>query len=118
MKNTKTVSILVGLLMSLTLSGCVATWTTPSMVISGPAPVVVSQPVVGIGLYPETYIWDGFEYVGVAGGEYMYLGPSGFWYHCEPWRLERFHGWERGHGNWKSHSGHDDHFNNGGSHHH
>ena len=36
-------------------------------VVSGP--VVVSTPVVEV--VPETYVWDGVEYVGVYNGQYM-----------------------------------------------
>ncbi len=78
------------------------------------SPVVVGPPTVevgvGVAVVPETYVWDGFEYVGVVGGGYVYLGPGGVWLACEPWRLERFHGWERGHPDWR---GHPEHFGGG-----
>ncbi len=111
MKKTKsTVAVIISSLAALTLTGCVATWTPPTFTVNGP-PVVVAPPVVevdpvGVSLVPETYVWDGFEFVGVVNGGYVYLGPGGVWINCEPWRLNRFHGWERGHGDWRSHPEH------------
>jgi hypothetical protein len=82
---------------SLLMVSCVI---TPGYV--GFAPIQVATPAVQV--VPDGYVWDGFEYVSIVGGEYMYLGPGGVWLNCEPWRLERFHGWERnGHGDWRSH---------------
>ena len=71
-----------------------------------PQPVMVRAPV----MVPDYYVWDGFEWVGVVGGQYCYLGPNNVWLVCEPFRLERFHGWERGHSDWREHSIHNDHF--------
>ena len=61
-------------------------------------PVVVGPPVVEVE--PEYYAWDGFEYVGVVDGGYVYLGPGHVWRRMEPFRVERFHGWERHHPDW------------------
>jgi hypothetical protein len=61
---------------------------------------VAFQPLV----VPDDYTWDGYEYVGLVGGQYFYLGPGHFWLAMEPFRLERFHGWERGHGDWRNHA--------------
>lgn len=81
------------------------------VVVAAPAPVVVEpQPVVVE--VPDDYIWDGYEYVGVVGGVYFYLGPGNVWLRCEPWRLERFHGWERGHADWRQHAIRNDHYRN------
>jgi hypothetical protein len=68
----------------------------------GPGPVVVSTPVVEV--VPETYVWDGVEYVGVYNGQYMYFGPAGVWVVCDPFILDRFHGWERFHSDWREHA--------------
>jgi hypothetical protein len=68
----------------------------------GPAPVVVTEPVVEV--VPESYVWDGVEYVGVYNGQYMYFGPAGVWVVCDPFILERFHGWERYHSDWREHA--------------
>jgi len=67
-----------------------------------PAPVYVPPPqaVVTVGM-PDSYVWDGVEFVGVVGDQYMYLGPGGVWLVCDPVRLGRFHGWERGHPDWR-----------------
>ena len=63
----------------------------PVMVVA-PAPVEVAPVMV-----PDSYAWDGYEYVGLVGDQYYYLGPGNVWLFCEPFRLERFHGWEKGH---------------------
>ena len=73
-----------------------------------PPPVVVEAPV----MVPETYVWDGYEYVGFVGGQYCYLGPSQVWLVVEPFRLERFHGWERNHPDWRMHATRHEHFRN------
>ena len=52
-------------------------------------------------MVPDSYAWDGYEYVGLVGDQYYYLGPGNVWLFCEPFRLERFHGWERGHADWR-----------------
>jgi hypothetical protein len=62
--------------------------------------VAVPDAVVTVGV-PDTYVWDGVEYVGMVGGTYMYLGPGGSWLVCDSVRLGRFHGWERGHPDWR-----------------
>ncbi len=68
--------------------------------------VVVSEPVVvapapEVELVPESYVWDGVEYVGVVNGGYVYLGPGNVWRIAEPDRLQRFHSWERSHPDWR-----------------
>jgi hypothetical protein len=75
-------------------TGCQVSFTPPVVNVAPPEAVVT----VGV---PESYVWDGVEFVGVVGGQYMYLGPGGAWLVCEPFRLERFHGWERGHPDWR-----------------
>jgi hypothetical protein len=61
-------------------------------------------------MVPDTYAWDGDEFVGVVGDQYFYLGPGDVWLVCEPFRLERFHGWERGHADWREHAIRNDRF--------
>jgi hypothetical protein len=81
--------------------GCAVSYVPPSVSVSAPEPVVeVGGPVVEVGV-PPSYVWDGVEYVGFVGGQYMYLGPGGAWLVCDSYRLERFHGWERGHPDWR-----------------
>ena len=45
-------------------------------------------------------MWDGYEYVGVCGDRYVYYTAGG-WLLCDAVMLERFHGWERYHGDWR-----------------
>ena len=92
MKNSRFVSLFV--VTAAVATGCTVSFT-PATVYVPPPP----QAVVTVGV-PDAYVWDGVEFVGVVGGEYMYLGPGGAWLVCEPYRLERFHGWERGHPDW------------------
>ena len=62
--------------------------------------LVVEEPV----MIPESYVWDGVEFVGLVGDQYFYLGPGNVWLVAEPFRLERFHGWERDHRDWRDHA--------------
>jgi hypothetical protein len=79
-------------------------------VVVAPA-IVVDPPVVEAPvMVPESYVWDGYEYVGFVGGQYFYLGPGNVWLVCEPFRLERFQGWERGHPDWRDHAIRNDRF--------
>jgi hypothetical protein len=70
-----------------------------------PAPSITVE--VGV---PDFYVWDGYEYVGVIGSQYYYLGPDHVWLVCEPFRLGRFHHWERGHVDWREHAIRNEHF--------
>jgi hypothetical protein len=75
------------------------------VVVQAPPPVtVVPAAPVDLALVPDDYVWDGYEYVGLVGDQYYYLGPGNVWLVCEPFRLERFHGWERGHPDWHVHA--------------
>lgn len=81
----------------------------PTVIITPPAPptiVVNPPPPVAVVVVPDYYVWDGYEYVGVVGDQYYYLGPGDVWVVCDPPRLERFHAWERGHPDWRSHATH------------
>ncbi len=93
------------------VSGCVVQpngqvgFYMPSVVIA--PPVVVEPPppvVVEPAMVPEAYTWDGVEYVGLVGDQYFYLGAGNVWLVAGPDRLERFHGWERGHADWRDHA--------------
>jgi hypothetical protein len=75
-------------------AGCTVGVAPPSVYVAPAAPVVE----VGV---PDSYVWDGVEFVGFVGGRYMYLGPGGGWLVCDSVRLGRFHGWERGHPDWR-----------------
>jgi hypothetical protein len=74
------------------VSGCEVTFTPAN--VPPPGPVVVEA-------VPPAYVWDGVEYVGVYNGGYMYLNPGGVWLVCDPVVLERFHGYERYHPDWR-----------------
>jgi hypothetical protein len=78
--------------------------TPPTVVISAPPPVVVApEPVV---VAPDCYAWDGYEYAGVVGDQYYYLGPGNAWIVMDPMRLQRFHTWAGGHPDWRAHATH------------
>jgi hypothetical protein len=73
-------------------------WAAPA------ATVVISPPVVEMTPVPETYVWDGAEYVGVVNGQYYYLGPGNVWIQMDSPRMHRFHGWEHSNPNWQAHA--------------
>jgi hypothetical protein len=74
--------------------------------INVPAPVVVvpPPPVVTVQTVPDSYVWDGTEYVGVVGSQYYYLGPDNVWLTLDAPRLARFHEWEGSHADWRAHA--------------
>jgi hypothetical protein len=73
---------------------------TPMAPAPPPAAVVVAA--------PEAYVWDGVEFVGEYNGRFMYLNGGGVWIECDEVRLARFHGWERGHPDWRRNAIHND----------
>lgn len=83
----------------------------PAPVLPPPPPAVtLSPPVVTMAPVPDYYVWDGYEYVGVVGGQYYYLGPGNVWLVLDPARSARFHGWERDHANWRTHAIHNERY--------
>jgi hypothetical protein len=90
----------------------------PTVVISPPAVVVsVPPPAVEVQVaVPDYYVWDGYEYVGVVGSQYYYLGPGNVWLVCDPVRFQRFHTWEGGHPDWRTHATHNVHYRNSSGH--
>jgi hypothetical protein len=97
------------------VSGCVVEPARRVVVVPAPSPppapaVVVVAP--GTVIVPDDYVWDGYEYVGLVGDQYYYLGPGNFWIICDPVRLKRFHGWERLHSDWRSHAIRNDRYRN------
>jgi len=75
--------------------------------VPAPPPVVVvtaPAPVVTVAVVPDSYVWDGTEYVGIVGDQYYYLGPDNAWVVMDPPRLARFHVWVGAHGDWRSHA--------------
>lgn len=79
---------------------------TPGVVVAPAPPPPPPEPVY----VPDTYVWDGYEYVGVVGDQYFYLGPGNVWLVCDPFHLDRFHGWERYHHDWRAHAIRNDRF--------
>ena len=86
----------------------------PFVVVAPQPMVVVAPPPVEMApmMVPDNYAWDGYEYVGLVGDQYYYLGPGNIWLFCEPFRLERFHGWEGHHRDWREHATRNDRFRN------
>jgi hypothetical protein len=77
------------------------------------AGVAVSTPTAEVTVdatVPDDYVWDGYEYVGVVGDQYYYLGPDHVWLVADPVRLGRFHGWEGSHPDWRTHAIRNDQF--------
>lgn len=81
-------------------------------IVVAPAPVYVApQPVVEEPvMVPDSYVELDGEYIGLVGDQYFYLGAGGVWLVCDPVRLERFHGWERDHPDWREHAIRNDRF--------
>jgi hypothetical protein len=87
-----------------------AAWTLmsgPVVTVQVPAPVVTVQTpavTVTVGPVPDVYCWDGYEYVGMVGAQFFYLGPGNVWLVCDGPRLVRWHDWERAHADWHDHA--------------
>jgi hypothetical protein len=111
MKTTKIIAIAISVSSLAVLSlmaGPVVTVQVPApaVQVQVPAPVVtVPAPAVTVEVgVPDTYVWDGDEYVGVVGGAYFYLGPGDVWLPFDAVRVARFHDWERLHADWRDHA--------------
>ena len=81
----------------------------PIVTIQVPAPVVTVQvpapPAVTVeATVPDSYVWDGVEFVGVVGGQYYYLGAGNVWLPFDAVRVARFHDWEKAHADWRTHA--------------
>jgi len=116
MKTGTKISLAPGISSVITLvwalvSGCVV---EPDGRVGFQAGVVVAPPPVAVevDVVPDDYVWDGYEYVGIVGGQYYYLGPGNVWLVCDSIRLERFHGWEKGHPDWRTHAVRNDRYRN------
>jgi len=83
------------------VSGCEVS-VSPGVVVATPPPPAVVVTV------PDAYVWDGVEFVGECNGGFMYLNGGGVWVTCDPIILGRFHGWERGHPDWRRTAIHND----------
>lgn len=51
---------------------------------------------------PGSYVWDGRQYVGMVGNQYLYLAPGNVWRPMDPGRMSYFRGWQRAHPNWRT----------------
>jgi hypothetical protein len=96
------------------LSGCIVEVTPDGEAPPPPAPVIVDAPppvvVEPVVEVPDYYCWDGYEYVGVVGVNYYYLGPGSVWVVCDTVRVERFHTWEGYHSDWRDHAIYNDRY--------
>ena len=96
------------------LSGCVVQPNGQMAfqpIVVAPQPVYVAPPAMEVAvMVPDSYVWDGYEFVGLVGDQYFYLGAGNVWLAAEPFRLERFHGWERGHPDWRARAIRNDRF--------
>jgi len=70
------------------------------------APPVVEVDTPEVAIVPDTYV------VGMINGGYFYLGAGNVWLAADPYRLQRFHGWEGGHPGWRDHAIRNDRFRN------
>ncbi len=73
--------------------------------INIPAPVVsIQTPAVTVQAVPDSYVWDGTEYVGFVGSTDFYLGPGNVWLPLAGAPLARFHDWQGAHRGWRDHA--------------
>jgi hypothetical protein len=83
------------------LAGVGIFFRPPTVVISPPPPPVVVVAPAPVAVYPDDYVWDGTEYVGIIGGQYYYLGPGNVWIVCDPVRFHRFQVYMTAHPDWR-----------------
>jgi hypothetical protein len=106
MKTRTKIAIIMGISSLATLK--LMSGPAVGITVQVPAPPPPSITVtVGI---PDTYVWDGYEYVGVVGSQYYYLGSGNVWVVCDPGRVARFYDWERAHADWREHAIRNEHF--------
>src|SRR5580692_7972562 len=113
-KCLRTCMLLIAAAGLVSVSGCVVEpngRVAFAPVVVEPAPLVVAE-APGPVMVPDSYVWDGYEYVGLVGDQYFYLGPGNVWLVCDSFRLDSFHGWERGHSDWRDHAIRNDHYRN------
>lgn len=79
-----------------------------TVVVTPTPPAATVAPVV-----PESYVWDGNEYVGVVGDNYYYLGPGNVWMTMDKQQMRRFEKWEHNHKDWRAHETHNVKYRNG-----
>jgi hypothetical protein len=110
MNVTKKITVAIGL----SSLAALPLMSGPVVTVQVPVPAVrvqVSVPALVVTVaVPDTYVWDGYEYVGVVGTQYYYLGPGDVWLTLDAPRLVRFHDWERGHSDWRTHAVHNERY--------
>lgn len=104
--NLKSVISLAAIVLAVSLTN----FCRAGVVVTSPQ-IVITPPAVTVAV-PDSYVWDGNEYVGVVGSQYYYLGPGNVWVVMDPPRLHRFQTWERGHPDWRSHATRNVHYRN------
>ena len=67
--------------------------------------VPAATPAAGLtqGAVPDSYVWDGSEYVGMVGHQYYYLNSHKYWAPMSQPGMQRFDAYAKTHPNWKSH---------------
>src|ERR1700753_2921254 len=94
-KSTRILSLAVAGIGLALVSGCIVQGPPPPPPPPPPGVVTTEPPPSPDTTYvvPDDYTWDGYEYVGLVGDQYYYLGPGSVWIVCDPVRLQRFHVW-------------------------
>jgi hypothetical protein len=95
MTNRNKITLALGITTLTLMSGCI---------VQGPPPPPPSYQATVETDVPDDYAWDGYEYVGVVGDQYYYLGPGHVWIVCDPVRLGHFHDYVRIHPDWHAHA--------------
>ncbi|HEX3628621.1 MAG TPA: hypothetical protein VH280_24695 [Verrucomicrobiae bacterium] len=80
---------------------CALAWSSQATVIFHPPRTVVTQPPVIMAPVPDFYVWDGNQFVGVVGNQYVFLGPGNVWMPMDPTRMRHFNSWATSHPNWR-----------------
>lgn len=86
------------------VSGCIVEGPPPPPPYVGVVTTAPPPPPDVTYVVPDDYTWDGYEYVGVVGDQYYYLGPGSVWIICDPIRVQRFHAWVGVHPDWRVHA--------------
>ena len=85
--------------LTLVVSGCRV--QTPRVAAQSPAAAPALSPTGYESHAPDSYVWDGSEYVGFQKGQYVYW-TGGAWIAAPPIIVERFQDWERLHPDWRT----------------
>lgn len=72
----------------------------PATVASARPPAIPRNSPQALAV-PQTYVWDGFEFVGRVGSQYYYIGPNNTWMVLDGVRLRRFQRWQKADPNWQ-----------------